>query len=100
MEQIGVAIHGAGWVSGEHIKAYQRNPHTRVVAISSRKRESAEARAREAGLSDARIYTDYQDLLRDTEVQAVSICTPPNLHAKETIAGAEAGKHLLIEKAV
>src|SRR5205807_3715063 len=34
------------------------------------------------------------------EVQAISICTPPNLHAAEAIAGAEAGKHLLIEKAV
>src|SRR6266496_2349808 len=100
MDTIGVAIHGAGWVSGEHIKAYQKNPSTRVVAICSRKRESAEARAREAGLSDARIYTDYEELLRDPEVQAISICTPPNLHAQETIASAQAGKHMLIEKAV
>ena len=81
MEPIGVAIHGAGWVSGEHIKSYQKNPHARVVAISSRKRESAEARAAEAGLNNARIYTDYAELLRDPEVQAISICTPPNLHA-------------------
>lgn len=99
MERIGVAVHGAGWVAGEHIKAYQRNPHARVVAVSSRTRESAEARAAEAGLSDARIYTRFEDVLNDPDVQAVSICTPPDRHPLETIAAAEAGKHILIEKA-
>ncbi len=100
MEPIGVAVHGAGWVSGEHIKSYMKNPHARVVAICSRKRESAEKKAAEAGLTDVKIYTDYNALLMDPDVQAVSICTPPNLHPQETIAGAEAGKHMLIEKAV
>jgi predicted dehydrogenase len=100
MEKIGVAIHGAGWVSGEHIKSYQKNPNVRVAAICSRRRESAEARAAEAGLTDVRIYTDYEELLRDSEVQAISLCTPPNAHPQETLAAAEAGKHLLIEKAV
>ena len=100
MEPIGVAVHGAGWVSGEHIKSYMKNPLARVVAISSRKRESAEARAAEAGLSGIRIYADYQEMLRDPDVDAVSLCTPPNLHPQETIQAAEAGKHILIEKAV
>jgi predicted dehydrogenase len=100
METLGVAIHGAGWVAGEHIRSYQKNPHTQVVAISSRTRESAEARAREAGLSDVLITTDFAEVLRDPRVQVVSICTPPNCHAQETIQAAQAGKHLLIEKAV
>lgn len=100
MQTIGVGIQGAGWVSGEHIKAFQQNPHTRVVAICSRTRESAEARANEAGLTQVNIYTNYEDLLRDKNVDAVSLCTPPNLHPQETIAAAKAGKHVLIEKAV
>ncbi|HLV79941.1 MAG TPA: Gfo/Idh/MocA family oxidoreductase [Chthonomonadaceae bacterium] len=97
---LGVAVHGAGWVSGEHIRAYQNNPHTQVVAISSRTRESAEARARETNATDAAIYTDYADVLADPRVDIVSLCTPPNLHPQETIAAAEAGKHILIEKSV
>ncbi|HXG24602.1 MAG TPA: Gfo/Idh/MocA family oxidoreductase, partial [Chthonomonadales bacterium] len=100
VQTIGVGIQGAGWVSGEHIKAFQQNPHTRVVAICSRTRESAEARANEAGLTQVNIYTNYEDLLRDKDVDAVSLCTPPNLHPQETIAAAKAGKHILIEKAV
>lgn len=100
MSTIGVAIHGAGWVSGEHIKSYMKNPAAKVVAICSRTRESAEARAREAGLTDVKIVTNYSELLRDPDVQAISLCTPPNLHPEETVAAANAGKHLLIEKAV
>jgi UDP-N-acetyl-2-amino-2-deoxyglucuronate dehydrogenase len=97
---IGVAINGAGWVSGEHIKWLNNNPHSRVVGICSRRRESAEAKIAEAGLTDARVYATYEELLADPEIQAVSLCTPPNRHPQETIAAAEAGKHVLIEKAV
>ena len=100
MQTLGVAIHGAGWVAGEHIRSYQKNPHTQIVAICSRTREAAQARADEAGLSDVAIYTDYEALLADTKVDAISLCTPPNRHPEETIQAANAGKHLLIEKAV
>src|SRR5438105_2052492 len=48
-----------------------KNPLARVVAISSRKRESAEARAAEAGLSGVRIYADYQEMLSDRDVDAI-----------------------------
>jgi predicted dehydrogenase len=96
---LGVAVHGAGWVGGEHIRAYQRNPNVRVVAVSSRTRESAEARAREADLVDVAIHTDFDSLLANPSVDAISICTPPDCHPDEVIRAARAGKHLLIEKA-
>lgn len=100
METIGVAVHGMGWVSGEHIKSFQKRNDCRVVALCSHSRERAEAKALETGATDARIYTDYEEMLADPNVQAVSICTPPNCHPHETILAAQAGKHLLIEKAV
>jgi predicted dehydrogenase len=100
MKTIGVAVHGTGWVAGEHIKSYGKRPDCRVVALCSRTREGAEAKARETGLTDVRIYDDYEAMLADPEVDAVSICTPPNVHPQETILAARAGKHLLIEKAV
>ena len=34
---LGAAIFGAGWVAGEHAKAYQACPRTRLVAVGSRK---------------------------------------------------------------
>ena len=94
----GVGIRGAGWVSGEHIVAYNANPHTKIVAISSRRLSGCEVRAKEAGLKNATLYDNYDSMLDNPEIDIVSICTPDHLHAQETIMAAEAGKHILIEK--
>ena len=99
-KKLGVLIHGAGWVSGEHIRAFNQNPHTQVVAISSRKLESCQKRAEEAGLEDVAFYTDYEKALAHEGVDIVSVCTPQQLHPENTIDAAEAGKHVVIEKAI
>ncbi len=98
--ELGVLIHGAGWVSGEHIKAFQSNPHTRVVAISSRTMESVRRRARDAGLKHIGMYTDFDQALKHEGVDIVSVCTPQHLHAENTIRAAQAGKHVVIEKPI
>jgi predicted dehydrogenase len=100
MEKFGVGIIGTGWVSSEHIKAFQQNPQTEVVAICSREHARAETKARELGLADCRAYTRLDEMLRDERVKIVSICTPHHLHAEQAIECAEAGKHLLIEKPI
>ena len=46
---LGAAIFGAGWVAGEHAKAYQACGRTRLVAVGSRKLESAQKCAAYAG---------------------------------------------------
>src|SRR5205807_10395478 len=84
---LGVAIQGAGNVSTEHIRAYQRNPHTEVVAIGSRREEGARAKAAQMGVECA-IYTDYDKLLAHPGVDIVSICTSHDRHAIETIGAA------------
>ena len=96
----GVAVHGAGDVSSQHVKAYLNNPKTKLVAISSKHEESARKLAKMFELDDVKIYTDYRKLLEDEEVDVVSICTPQQFHAKEVIEAASAKKHLLIEKPV
>ena len=98
-KKLGAAIHGAGWVAGEHLKSYLRHPDCELMAISSRKEESARRLAAENGL-DCAIYTRYDDLIADPKVDVISLCTPNELHPAETVAGARAGKHLLIEKPV
>ncbi len=100
LSTIGVGIRGLGWVSGAHIGSYQKNPKSTVVALCSRSRTRAEEVARQAGLTDARFYTSYEEMLSDPNVQAVSLCTRPDQHPRETILAARAGKHILIEKSV
>ena len=99
-KKLGVLVHGAGWVAGEHIKAFKANPHTDVLAISSRKLESCERKADEAGLSKVACYTDYDKALAHDGVDIVSVCTPQHLHCENTIAAAQAGKHIVIEKPI
>ncbi len=98
-EPLGVAIHGAGWVAAEYLKAFSRNPHVRVRVVSSRREESARARLAETGVQ-ADVETDYERVLRRADVDVVAICTPSDRHAAETIAAAQAGKHIVIEKPV
>ncbi len=98
-QPLGVAIHGAGWVAAEYLKAFSRNPNVAVRVVSSRREESARARLAEAGIQ-ADVETDYQRVLRREDVDVVAICTPSDRHPAETIAAAQAGKHIVIEKPV
>ena len=99
-KRLGVLIHGAGWVSTQHIAAFAANPHTRVVAISSRKLTSCQKRAEEAGLTNVAFYDDYEKALAHEGVDIVSVCTPQHLHCENVVAAAEAGKHIAIEKPI
>jgi predicted dehydrogenase len=95
--KLGVLIHGAGWVSTQHIDAFKKNPRAEVVAISSRTLEGARRRASESRL-DVACYEDYAEALAHRGVDIVSVCTPQHLHAENTISAARAGKHIVIEK--
>lgn len=99
MKSMGVGIVGTGWVSGEHIRAFEANPHTKVVALCGRTKDRAAAKAAECGL-DCTIYDDYAAMLRHSGLDIVSIATPPNFHRDEAVAAARAGKHIMLEKAM
>jgi len=97
---LGIGIIGLGWVAGEHIKAFQQNPHSQVVALSSHDHAHAAEMASRYDLPEARLYTDYQELLKDPQVDAVAVCSINHLHVEQAVAAAEAGKHVLIEKPI
>jgi len=99
-KKYGVLVHGAGWVSTQHIMAFQDNPHSEVVAISSRKMTSCQKRAEEAGLEGIGLYTSLDEALKHDGVDIVSVCTPQHLHCENVLAAAEAGKHIVIEKPI
>lgn len=96
----GVLVHGAGWVSTQHIAAFCGNPRTEVVAISSRSLDSARLRAREANLENVALYDDLEVALVHEGVDIVSICTPQHVHCENVLAAAAAKKHIVIEKPV
>ncbi|MDQ1255773.1 MAG: hypothetical protein QG656_367, partial [Candidatus Hydrogenedentes bacterium] len=99
MKKMGVGIIGAGWVAGEHIRAFNTHPDTEVVALCSRDGEKAKAKAVAGGISCA-ILTDYEKLVARDDVDIVVVATPPHVHRAQAVAAAQAGKHLLLEKAM
>ncbi len=99
MQSFGVGVFGIGWVAGEHIKGYVKNPHMKVVALASRRRESARAAQERFGLA-CDILDTYEQLVGRDDIDIIDICSPNVLHAEEAIRAAEAGKHVVIEKPI
>ena len=100
MTALGVGISGIGWCASEHIKAFLKNPHTRVRFLHGRDEGRVRANLARYGVQvpDARFTKRYEDLLESDEVDIVSITTPNHLHAAQAVAAARAGKHFVLEK--
>ncbi|MEM2914736.1 MAG: Gfo/Idh/MocA family oxidoreductase [Candidatus Bathyarchaeia archaeon] len=97
MDKVRIGIIGTGGISRFHMRGYQRNTDIiEVVTVCDINKETATKRAEEWGIK--KVYTDYNKLVKDDEIDAVDICTPHNMHAPPAIAAAEAGKHILVEK--
>lgn len=71
-------------------------PNCELTAVARANADMAAEFASEFGAK--RGYGDWRELVKDDEVDAVYIATPVYLHAPQTIAAAEAGKHVLCEK--
>jgi len=97
MKSFNVGIVGLGWVAGAHIHTFKQVKGARVTAVCSRR--PLDARELEAQFgTPLKVYSDYDEMLKDSSLDVIDICTPHPLHAEQTIKAAEAGKHLVIEK--
>jgi predicted dehydrogenase len=67
-----------------------------VVAVGSRRLESAQAFAADFGIPHA--HGSYEELVADPDVDIVYIATPHPMHAANALLALEAGKHVLVEK--
>lgn len=94
-----LGIVGCGKVTTTfHMKAIRDISDISVVALSDiNKDRMAEV---QRICSADRCYLDYEQMLQDPEVAAVSICTPPQTHFEMTLQAVMKGKHVLCEKPV
>ncbi|MGH8573622.1 MAG: Gfo/Idh/MocA family protein, partial [Gammaproteobacteria bacterium] len=93
---IRVGVIGTGFGASLHLSALRENADFTTAAICSRRPERARAAALDHGIPAHR--TDYRELVRDDDVNAVIVASPPHLHHAMVIAALEAGKHVLCEK--
>lgn len=93
---ISVALIGAGGIARDHVAAYARIPGVRISHIVDTDASRARALAMIVGNADWTM--DAAAVFTLPEVDAVDICTPSETHAALTIAAAEHGKAIHVEK--
>jgi predicted dehydrogenase len=100
--KVKVAIVGCGGIANQkHMPSLKANSDkAELVAFCDIIEERAQKAAKEFGTPGAKVYTDYQEMLKDSEVliDVVHVCTPNVVHCPITVAAFEAGMHVMCEK--
>jgi predicted dehydrogenase len=97
MKPIRVGLVGSGFVAELHMHAYHRvyGAAVAVTAVVSRG-DAVLAFARKHQIST--VYRNFQDLLKDQDIDVIDICTPAVLHASMIVDAMESGRHVICEK--
>jgi predicted dehydrogenase len=95
-EMLRIGIIGTGFGLSTMVPGFRRIAGAELVAISSARRERAEAAARANGIAMA--FDDYRTMLAEAQLDLVCIATPVITHAPITLAAIAAGCHVLSEK--
>ena len=100
MKKLKVAVIGCGGIANQkHFPALKNNSDmNEIVAFCDVIEERAVKAAKEFGTPDAKVYTDYRELLKDESIEVVHICTPNVSHSEIAIAAFEAKKNVYCEK--
>ncbi len=98
VDKIQVGIIGLGRISSLHLSAYkpENELDAELIAVCDKNKKRAQEVAKEFNVEH--VYTNYEDLLSNEEIDAVEILTPHHLHAEQTIKAAKAGKHISLQK--
>lgn len=96
MKKIKVGIIGLGSISECHIAGYKALENVELYAVCDINEQRALSCSNKHGIKH--VFTDYNDMLKLVELDAVSVCTWNSEHAPAAIASLNAGKHVLCEK--
>ncbi|PRD65713.1 Gfo/Idh/MocA family oxidoreductase [Malikia granosa] len=92
---IKVALAGAGAFGIKHLDGIKNIPDVEVVSLIGRRLDQTQEVADKYGIKH--VTTDLDEALKIKEIDAVILCTPTQLHASQSIACLQAGKHVQVE---
>ena len=106
-----IGIVGIGFMGMIHYYAYKRVEGAEVIAICTRNQKKLNGDWRDIqgnfgprggieDLSGIRKYNNLNDILADKDIDMLDICLPTDRHPEASIAGLNAGKHVLVEKPI
>ena len=96
-DRVKVGIIGSRFEADIHAESFRILPdEAEVVAVASPTPGNAKRLAEKYGIP--RVFTDYREMLRESDIEMVTITAPNALHAQMTVDIANAGKHVVCEK--
>lgn len=98
-EKIKIGIIGCGGIAnGKHMPSLSKLDDVEMVAFCDLVEERAILAKEKYGKPNAKVYTDYKELLKDMDIDVIHVCTPNRSHAPISIDSLYAGKHVMCEK--
>jgi predicted dehydrogenase len=94
---IKTAVIGCGNIGKRHVAVFDDNPDTSIGRVFDIN-ENAAMKQQSIYNHSFEVASSIEEILTDTSVHLVSICTPHHLHKSQTIAALKAGKNVLVEK--
>ncbi|NOV02188.1 Gfo/Idh/MocA family protein [Paenibacillus planticolens] len=98
MSKIRIGMIGTGGISQVHGRQLLELEEAEIVALSDTSAENRENFAAKFELDDVQHFTDYREMLDQTELDAVVICSPHTMHFEQATDALHKGLHVLIEK--
>lgn len=97
MKTVNIGVIGAGGIANNaHLPSYKSCEHANVIAIADINEVALNTTKEKFEIPNG--FTDYRELLKMDEIDAISVCTPNYVHKDPAIAAMRAGKHVLCEK--
>jgi len=87
---------GSGFLAEVYAQCYRQMPNVELVAVASKTENHAKKFAERFGIKHW--YTNYEEMMKKADIDAVNVCVPNYLHAPVTISASEHGKHVLCTK--
>ncbi|WP_099204083.1 Gfo/Idh/MocA family protein [Scatolibacter rhodanostii] len=99
LRDVHIGIIGCGGIAnGKHLPSLSKLPNVKITAFCDLIPERAEKAKKEFGTDDAVVYTDYQLLLKQEDLEVIHVLTPNVSHCELAVAALESGHHVMCEK--
>jgi predicted dehydrogenase len=107
--QVNVGVVGLGFMGVTHLRAYQKIPSARIVAVCDAVRQPVDGKLSASGnintgdavqldMQQVKAHRDLAECLANPEVELVDLCVPTPLHLPMAVAALKTGKHVICEK--
>lgn len=97
MKAVNVGVIGVGAMGENHVRVYHKIEEANLVAVSDVSEKALKRIEKKYG---AKGYTDYNELLENPEIEAVSVCVPTTFHYNVVMEAIKHKKHVLVEKPI